>query len=270
MAYAQPPKKTGLPREVLKWLQSLDLSVSPKNTRRDFSNGYLVAEIFSWYYPEDFPMHSYDNGTSLPTKLGNWSQIERFLSKQNLRLPKEVIDGTIHCKPGAAELLIQEVYSLLTNRRVQTLQEGEVDFTDRNYQEKLPMVARATASIAIKNNLRLSEVIAEPNITVNKQKIQAIIHMHLQRRRAERAENPGRFNVKPTLGELAIRLPPTSQEWQEESSVISPSQTSGSARMSPATSRGKAIVQFKEINVRQTDKPSVLSNIDMSSQIKGF
>lgn len=30
---------------------------------------------------------------------------------------KEVVDGTIHYKPGAAELLLQEVYSVVTNRR---------------------------------------------------------------------------------------------------------------------------------------------------------
>lgn len=44
---------------------------------RDFSNGYLVAEIFSWYFPRDFHMHSYDNGVSLAVKQSNWSQIER-------------------------------------------------------------------------------------------------------------------------------------------------------------------------------------------------
>ncbi|XP_042594225.1 spermatogenesis-associated protein 4-like isoform X1 [Cyprinus carpio] len=208
MAYSQSPKKAGLPREVLKWLQSLDLSFFPKNVRRDLSNGYLVAEIFSWYFPRDFHMHSYDNGASLAAKQSNWSQIERFFEKQKISLLKEVIDGTIHCKPGAAELLVQEIYTILTNRRIQTIQRVEQGFTDKAYQDQLPMVARATASVAIKSNLSLSEVIAEPNIISNQHKVLAIIHRQIEQRREERTQDPKRFNVKPTLGEQAVRLPP--------------------------------------------------------------
>lgn len=43
--------------------------------------------------------------------------IPQFLQKQNIDLMKEAIDGTIHCKPGAAELLVQEIYTILTKRR---------------------------------------------------------------------------------------------------------------------------------------------------------
>lgn len=175
--------------------------------QRDFSNGYLVAEMFSWYFPRDFHTHSYDNGVSLAAKLSNWSQIERFFEKQNISLLKEVIDGTIHCKPGAAELLVLEIHSFLTNRRIQTIQRVEQGFTDKAYQDQLPMVARSTASVAIKSNLSLSEVIAEPNIIANQHKVLAIIHRHIEQRKEERTQDPKRFNVKPTLGEQAFRLP---------------------------------------------------------------
>lgn len=206
MAYSLSPKKAGLPREVLKWLQSLDLSFFPKNVRRDFSNGYLVAEIFSWYFPRDFQMHSFDNGTSLAAKQSNWSQIEKFFVKQNISLFKEMIDGTIHCKPGAAELLVQEIYTILTNRSFQAIQRVEQGFTDKPYQDQLPMVARSTASVSIKSNLSLSEVKAEPNIIANQHKVLAIIHRHLEQRKEERVQDPKRFNLKPTLGEQAVRL----------------------------------------------------------------
>lgn len=51
---------------------------------RDFSNGYLVAEIFSWYFPQEIEMHSYDNGTSLPSRQGNWNQLQRVRLLQYL------------------------------------------------------------------------------------------------------------------------------------------------------------------------------------------
>ncbi|KAL7863486.1 hypothetical protein SRHO_G00124700 [Serrasalmus rhombeus] len=253
MAYSQPPKRTGLPREVLKWLQSLDLSFSPKNLRRDFSNGYLVAEIFSRFYPEDFPMHSYSNGSSLATKQANWTQIEKVLMKQHLSLVKEAVEGTIHCKPGAAEALVQEMYTLLTNKRIKTVQQEELDFTDRSYQEQLPIVARATASKAIKNNMRLSEEMAEPNITAKQQKIQSIIHRHVEQRKDERSRHPKRFGVKPTLGEQAVRLPPTSV--QNDTDLY----TKTSHTSNPAVLGVKTIVQSGEIRHWQVDTPALLS-----------
>ncbi|KAK2839129.1 hypothetical protein Q7C36_013943 [Tachysurus vachellii] len=209
MDYSPTKKRSGLPREVWKWLQSLELSISPKNIRRDFSNGCLVAEIFSWYFPEDVSLHSYLNGVSLGTKQSNWSQIEKVLVKRRISLLKELINGTIHCKPGAAEALIQEIYTLLTNRRIQSVQEEVLDFSDQSYQEQLPMTARATASKAIKNNQNLSEELVEHNINTKQRKIHNIIHRHVDLRREERVQNPQRFNVKPTLGEQAVRLPPS-------------------------------------------------------------
>ncbi|XP_054846173.1 spermatogenesis-associated protein 4 [Eublepharis macularius] len=258
-------RRTGLPRAVLRWLQSLDLTVSPRHFCRDFSNGYLIAEIFSWYYPEDIQMHSFQNGTSLAVKLSNWSQLGKFFAKRNLKPIRELIDGTIHCKPGAAEIFVQDIYTMLTNRRIKHIQDEEIDFSDHLYQDKLPMVARSTASRAIKTNIKLTEIMVEPNINKNRQKVNAIINMHLQRRLLEREQHPERFNIKPTLGARAIRRP----------SIMTESSNTLQREKFPYVStsteiRGKMGVHFKTIQVKQAERCPFDVNLNVGTYVKGL
>jgi hypothetical protein len=66
-----------LHRDVLKWVQGLDLALPVKNPRRDFANGVLVAQIFSRYFETDISMHGFINGNSLKVKRDNWAQLSR-------------------------------------------------------------------------------------------------------------------------------------------------------------------------------------------------
>lgn len=52
-------------REILRFLQGLNLTHSVRDVRRDFANGYLVAQICQRHYPGDFQLHSFDNGLSM-------------------------------------------------------------------------------------------------------------------------------------------------------------------------------------------------------------
>ncbi|CAI5652951.1 unnamed protein product [Oreochromis niloticus] len=146
--------------------------------------------------------------------------IFQSLEKRNMYLKKEAIEGTIHCKPGAAELLVLEVYTILTNGRVSDVEGPEPDFTDEEYQNLLPSLARSTASKAIKNNLTGTEIKAVPDISTNQRKAENILRRHLEHKAAERILNP--------------------ELWS-----------------SPTWSR--ASVSFKEIKVRQPAKHSLVN-----------
>ncbi|XP_052796928.1 spermatogenesis-associated protein 4-like [Mya arenaria] len=243
---------SGLPREVLKWIQSLDLTWQVKTPKWDITNGYLTAEIFSWYFPQDIQMHSYNNGKSLDSKQKNWDLLKNFIKRHRLDIPSEVIDGTIHCKEGAAAMLLERMYELLTNRVIRkTPPEFETDFTDRGYQSKLPMHARSTASQSVKNNLRITEIQADSSLILNAQKSQKIINEHIDHRRMERQENPDRFNIRPSVGEASFRRPFPQQ--QEDGVTEERGESQDQQRSGSGISREPS-VHFKEVQVRQLDK----------------
>lgn len=170
-------------------------------------------------------MHSFDNGTSIDTKTGNWSIIQRFFQRQEFGIPREEIEGTIHCKPGAASLLVQRIYTIITNRTLPTLNaDVVVDFSDNSYQQQLPFHARSTATQAIKNNIADSELHTDPDNILCGQKAEGIIRMHTKNRKQERKEDPKRFGITRSLCERCPRTPTDVEPSQYYSTMSVPQQ----------------------------------------------
>ena len=122
----------GLPREVLKWVQSLDLSYSVKNVRRAFNNGFLVAEIFSRYFPSDISMHSFSNTENYARKRDNWNQLHIFFYRRKIPIVISSMDALILNEQDTTLEFVRQVYTLLTERQLmppiklyeQTAQDG--------------------------------------------------------------------------------------------------------------------------------------------------
>jgi hypothetical protein len=65
---------------------------------------------------QDFLLNAFDPGVALQKKIVNWRQLQDlFVKRGMLMIPKRLIDATMHCKTGAAEALVQLVYSFLEN-----------------------------------------------------------------------------------------------------------------------------------------------------------
>jgi hypothetical protein len=80
---------TSLPRELIVWLTSLNLSYKITNPKRDLSNGYVFAEIFNRYFPNEIEMYTVDNGMKLAIKENNWDFLQRFFNKKKIPISFE-------------------------------------------------------------------------------------------------------------------------------------------------------------------------------------
>ncbi|CAE7854058.1 SPATA4, partial [Symbiodinium sp. KB8] len=136
---------------------------------RDFSNGFLVAEIFSRYYEKDIQMHSFDNGTSFAAKQDNWQQLQKFFKKRNIcpggePITKDEINGVIHSKHSTVIDFLIRIYTFLTGKAVR-MKEATSPSDDA------PAFARPTAAQVLREHAREPEVRSIADHSVHEMKV---------------------------------------------------------------------------------------------------
>eukprot|EP01063_Lacrimia_lanifica_P037925 TRINITY_DN7942_c0_g3_i1.p1 TRINITY_DN7942_c0_g3~~TRINITY_DN7942_c0_g3_i1.p1 ORF type:complete len:749 (+),score=293.44 TRINITY_DN7942_c0_g3_i1:92-2338(+) len=228
-----------LPREVLKWVQSLDLSYSLKNPKRDFSNGFLVAEILSKYW-KGVPMHSIDNGTAVRIKKDNWETINKILVAKNVAIPREMVDGVILAKDNAAVEFVCELYTLLTARKLQILPPIEVA------DHKPPPFAKPNAATLMRemaNTAAVDQVIGDLDLQKKEERATATLEKHAHEHQKEKQDDPGRFRPKPQVRKMTTMKPPEAGKMEDTA----------------------AAVNFKEVTVKTIDAGSALRTVRTSA-----
>ena len=141
-----------LPRELHLWLQGLDLPLPIKQPRRDFSNGYLIAQLLHRYRPDAIDLHHYRTGSSLDHRLSNWAVLERAMVKLGLSVPRAQIDALLHAQPNAHTVLLSSLYAQLTGKAVRT-------FVPPPPSSAAPTFLAATASTAVKARMGSADVL---------------------------------------------------------------------------------------------------------------
>ncbi len=111
-----------MPRELHIWLQSLNLTYKISNPKRDLSNGFLFAEIFNRYFPNDIEMYQIDNGFKLGVKENNWTFMQKLFKRKGIPIDFNDYDGVIHCAHNASYNLLKKVYTILTGKELEETQ----------------------------------------------------------------------------------------------------------------------------------------------------
>ncbi|CAM9584195.1 unnamed protein product, partial [Phaeothamnion confervicola] len=216
-----------LNREILRWVQSLDLAYSVKNVKRDFSNGFLIAEIFSRYFDKDIQMHSFDNGTATRVKRDNWAQLQKFFRRAGLQhiTTADEVTAIIYAEDGAVVNFINRAYETLTSRKVQ-------EVAKRQLPDRPPPYARGTGIQVVRSMLKSAELGDVADETMQRTAAKSKMAEHEASLQTDRSLEPERFAA--AMSAKVARGPPKKMTAFEVTAL--------------------PVLSVKEIQVRQVDR----------------
>jgi hypothetical protein len=199
-----------LPREVLKWIQSLDLSCSVKNVKRDFSNGFLVAEIIQRYYTKEISTHSYDNGMSAKGKRDNWAQLMKIFRK--IGLSDVITENEAHwiatLEDGVACMFICKLYEALTKRKVTTVIKKPTVGREPGY-------SKDTSLAKVRKALAHNDLGEDSDIHTVSRVISEVVMEHERSLHEDRISDPERYSGA-SISQKSSLIPKNANEVDEE------------------------------------------------------
>ncbi|KAJ0397530.1 hypothetical protein P43SY_003391 [Pythium insidiosum] len=254
-----------LNRELLRWIQSLDLAFSIKNVKRDFANGFLVAEIMSRYYDRDVSMHSYDNGIGVKVKKDNWEQLLKVFHRVPDLEPlttRSEIDAVIHCQNGAAVGFITKLYQCLTKRTIQTTVANAppAAASAPGLDDSMPPYAKPTGAALIRDKMRTADVAETRDEGEVQRKVRDIHAQHEEQLQLDRLlaagdATPERFPALRSASKATVVRGATRPVRNDEGPAL-------------ATQHVVKEVQIKSMNEKSLEKLRVTREAKASDQLQ--
>lgn len=143
-----------IPRELIKWLDSLDLAYSVRNVRRDMANGFIVAEILSRFYPKEVNIYSFGNGLKKDQRKDNWEQISKLLSKKDFEVSVNDYEAIYNQAENAAYQFLCRLYEFLAHKKLNLEKKPKINKSP----ESIPSYAKPTAN-ALASNRELVRIV---------------------------------------------------------------------------------------------------------------
>jgi len=111
-------------RALYAWIDAIPLSRPKRNIARDFSDGVLLAEVVSAYFPQLVEVHNYPPANSLKQKVYNLETLNaKVLKKLGFSIPRNIVEDIVNCKPGAVESVLNTLqYKMAKYREKKSIQ----------------------------------------------------------------------------------------------------------------------------------------------------
>ncbi|SBT78318.1 conserved Plasmodium protein, unknown function [Plasmodium ovale] len=191
-----------LPREIIKWLQCLNLPYSFKNIK-SASNGIVVSEIINTYMPQSIHMNSLENGFSKEIKKKNWKIIKRTLASLNIFFDETSVINSD--KNAIANLFIQ-LYECFNQEK----SKNEY-YCVKEEEDKLlvPSFARSTITQKVRES-NVHDIVDEEKKMISTYEIikrEEQNHAMMKEKEKEERENKHRIkhkNKKDASGEASL------------------------------------------------------------------
>lgn len=151
-------------QELYSWVDQIPLSRPKKNLTRDFSDGVLVAETISHYFPKLVELHNYPPATGTKLKMENWNVLNRKVFKKlHFELAEDVIKQVVNAKPFVIERVL-----LMLRTKIDTIvwekhkQQNEQPEADQYKQDPTPRATGGKKASTVSPAVRAGGGVQKP------------------------------------------------------------------------------------------------------------